>query len=82
MQKNIYIYEKNKKIEVFDYLIAAIFNFSSPANTKHLHSFCTTSAQRLRRWADVVQKLYKCFVLTFSIIGFKFVWKQTTSAQH
>ena len=25
-------------------------------------TFCTTSAQRVRRWADVVQILYKCFV--------------------
>ena len=33
-----------------------------PANTKHLHDICTTSAQRLRRWADVVQISYKCFV--------------------
>ena len=32
------------------------------ANTKHLYNICTTSAQRLRRWADVVQLLYKCFV--------------------
>ena len=28
----------------------------------HLHSFFTTSAQRLRRWSDIVQMLYKCFV--------------------
>ena len=27
-----------------------------PANTKYLHDICT------RRWADVVQMLYKCFV--------------------
>ena len=33
-----------------------------PANAKHLHSICTTSAQRLRRWSTVVQMLCKCFV--------------------
>ena len=33
-----------------------------PANTKHLHNNCTMSAQRLRRWSNIVQLLYKCFV--------------------
>ena len=33
-----------------------------PANTNHLYSICTTSAQRLRRWSNIVQLLYKCFV--------------------
>ena len=32
-------------------------------NTKHLYNICTTSAQRLRRWPNIVQMLYKCFVL-------------------
>ena len=35
-----------------------------PVNTKHLHNICTTSAQRLRRWSNIVQMLYKCFVFT------------------
>ena len=35
-----------------------------PANTKHLHSICKTSAQRLRRWSNIVQMLYKYFVFT------------------
>ena len=35
-----------------------------PVNTKHLYNICATSAQRQRRWADVVQMLYKCFVFT------------------
>ena len=35
---------------------------ANPANTKHLYSICTTSAQRLRRWTNIVQMLYKCFV--------------------
>ena len=34
-----------------------------PANTKHLHNICTTSAQRLRRWTNIIQMLYICFVL-------------------
>ena len=39
-----------------------IINISIPVNTKHLYNICTTLAQRRRRWADVVQMLYKCFV--------------------
>ena len=35
-----------------------------PANTKYLYNICTTSAQRLRRWFNIVQMLYKCFALT------------------
>ena len=33
-----------------------------PANTKHLYNICTMLDQRRRRWADVVQMLYKCFM--------------------
>ena len=33
-----------------------------PANTEHLYNICTTSAQRLRRWSNIVQMLHKCFV--------------------
>ena len=38
-----------------------------PANTKHLYNISTTSAQRLRRWANIVQMLYKglCLLRTF-----------------
>ena len=36
---------------------------SIPANTKHSYNICTKFDQRLRRWADVVQMLYKYFVL-------------------
>ena len=32
----------------------------SPANTKHLYNICTTSAPR--RWFNIVQMVYKCFV--------------------
>ena len=34
----------------------------NPANTKHLYNIRTMLDQRRRRWADVVQMLYKCFV--------------------
>ena len=33
-----------------------------PANTKYLYNICTMLDQRRRRWADVVQMLYRCFV--------------------
>ena len=45
-----------------------IIHGGAPANTKHLYNICTTSAQRLRRWSNIVQKqnkmLHKCFVFT------------------
>ena len=34
----------------------------SPVNTKHLNNICTMLDQRLRRWSNIVQMLYKCFV--------------------
>ena len=30
---------------------------------KHVYNICTMLNQRRRRWADVVQMLYKCFGL-------------------
>ena len=33
-----------------------------PVNTKHLYNIFTMLYQHRRRWADVVQMLYKCFV--------------------
>ena len=33
-------------------------------HTKHLYSICTTSAQRLRCWTNIVHMLYKCAVFT------------------
>ena len=35
---------------------------SYSVNTKRLYSMCTTPAQRIRRWYNIVQMLYKCFV--------------------
>ena len=37
---------------------------SYPANTKHLYNICTASAQRLRRWSNIVQMLYICVRFT------------------
>ena len=34
----------------------------NPLSTKHLHNICTMLDQRRRRWAEVVQMLYKSFV--------------------
>ena len=34
------------------------------ANAKHLYNIYTMLDQRRRRWASVVQMLYKCFVFT------------------
>ena len=34
----------------------------NPVNTKHLYNICTLSDQRRRRWAGVVQMLYKSLV--------------------
>ena len=33
-----------------------------PVNTKHVYNICTMLDQRRRRWANVVQMLFKCFV--------------------
>ena len=38
------------------------FKCSNPVNTKYLYDICTMLDQRRRRWADVVQMLYTCFV--------------------
>ena len=39
----------------------------NPANTKHLYNICTTSVQHRRRWANIVQVLYKSFVFAGKI---------------
>ena len=41
----------------------AAFNL---VKAKHLYNFCTMLDQRRRRWADVVQMLYKCFIFARS----------------
>ena len=37
---------------------------SKQSVTSHFYNICTTSAQRLRRWSNIVQMLYKWFVFT------------------
>ena len=46
-----------------DILSLMAVHTTSRQTHKHLYNICTTSARRLRRWADIVQMLYKCFVL-------------------
>ena len=41
------------------------------ANTKH--TICTMLVQRGRRWADIVQLFYKCFVFAGMGPGYKFL---------
>ena len=47
-------------------IISSVFHepycTANPVNTKRLYNICTMLVQRRRRWADVVQMLYKCFV--------------------
>ena len=52
------------QIEVKKYKIK-----SSPVNAKHLYSICTMLDQRRRRWAGVVQMLYKCFVFAGNVLS-------------
>ena len=33
-----------------------------PANTTHLYDICTMLDKRRRRWSNIIQMLYKCFV--------------------
>ena len=40
-----------------------------PSEHKTLYKICTMLDQRRRRWADVVPMLYKCFVLTGSMVS-------------
>ena len=46
----------------FESELLLLFDFAGlyitiPANTNHLYNICTTSAQRLRRWSNIVQML-------------------------
>ena len=48
-----------------------------PVNTKRLYHICTVLDQCLRRWSDVVQMLYKCFVFPGCVswpVPFTQVW--------
>ena len=39
------------------------YSTASLVNTKHLYNICTMFDQRRGRWFNVVQFLYKCFVV-------------------
>ena len=61
---------RQKKHLASDNFFGRLRRCGFPANTKHLYSICTTSDQRFRRWSNIVQLLYKCFVFAgFRIIG-------------
>ena len=49
-------------VQGWDYDARANVTSYIPVNAKHLYNICTMLAQCRRRWADVVQMLYKCFV--------------------
>ena len=51
-----------------------------PVNTKYLNNNCTMPDQRRKRWADVVQLLYKCFVyaaLIYPVRGLSMTSRKT-----
>ena len=56
----------------------AYWDVFNPVNTKHLYNICTKLIQRRRRWADVVQMLYKCFVFAgnSSWSGVAYCWRR------
>ena len=62
----------NKLTQMLDMRLVemTIWTNHIPANTKHLYNICTTSVQRLRRWSDIVNMLYKCFVFA----GMTYIW--------
>ena len=43
-----------------------ILQKSFQANAKHLYNICKMSAKRLRRWSNIEQILYKCFLCLLS----------------
>ena len=45
-----------------------------PINTKDLYNICTMSDQRRKRWVNVVQMLYKCFVFARIMQNNSFYW--------
>ena len=45
----------------YDYYIGWV---NIQGNTTHLYTICTMSAQHLRRWSNIIQMLYRCFVFT------------------
>ena len=46
------------------HVIMATTKVKRSQQTKHLYNICTTSAQHLQHWPNIVQMLYNCFVFT------------------
>ena len=44
-----------------------------PADIKHWYNICTMLDQTRRRWADVLQMLYKCFAFA-GLVTSRYVW--------
>ena len=59
----------------FLFIHTVLFDYSrhNPVSTKHLYNICTMLDQRRRRWAYVVQMLYKCFVFAGKAMTFSFL---------
>ena len=53
---------KIRNVKIITTLCIISYYINISVNTKHLENTCTMLDQRRRRWADVVQMLYKCFV--------------------
>ena len=63
----VYVLEKNCWLSSLFHRVDHVGDFVfqcdlHPVNTKHLYNIYTMLDRRRRRWADVVQMLYKCFV--------------------
>ena len=48
--------------DIRDRTLLNLIYVNMPQDTQQTQNICTTSAQRLRRWTNIVQMLYKCFV--------------------
>ena len=61
---------RRKDVHVKECLTSSVVHVClepTTANTKHLYDICTMLDQRRRRWAGVVQMLYRCFVFAGTI---------------
>ena len=63
-QFSLYVHKGGLKPDSFHFChaVRVLHVNGIPANTKHLYNICTMLNQRRRRWDNVVQMLYKCFV--------------------
>ena len=58
-----------QKNHAINWIFRHISSTNNPANTKHLHTICTTLSQRRSRWFGVVHMLYNFFVFAGNIPG-------------